>query len=65
MANNDSPNTGGSQFFINASHNTSLDWWYVDGMGGGCVCVRARVCVRAFACARVHVCVPVKITTFS
>eukprot|EP00729_Bicosta_minor_P009157 gene9157-15017_t len=27
MANNDSPNTGGSQFFINASHNTSLDWW--------------------------------------
>ena len=30
MANNDSPNTGGSQFFINASDNTSLDWWDVE-----------------------------------
>jgi peptidylprolyl isomerase len=27
MANNDAPNTGGSQFFINLSDNPELDWW--------------------------------------
>ena len=27
MANNDAPNTGGSQFFINVADNPSLDFW--------------------------------------
>jgi cyclophilin family peptidyl-prolyl cis-trans isomerase len=27
MANTGQPNTGGSQFFINTTHNRFLDWW--------------------------------------
>lgn len=27
MANTGSPNSGGSQFFINTNHNKFLDWW--------------------------------------
>jgi cyclophilin family peptidyl-prolyl cis-trans isomerase len=27
MANNDAPNTGGSQFFVNVADNEALNWW--------------------------------------
>ena len=35
----------------------SLRAQVMDGLAGGCVCVRARACVRVCACMRACVCV--------